>query len=607
MRYIVLALGAMLFTACSFQTADDPLKNTKKLVVKGHSSLYHNGMLEIPFTKLHFIPSVATTWESSKELIAEDAKEALQKSLIEALASVYIIPQGSQQAYAVSQDLFEVSNDLSETIRNYTRDGGIWLIRRSSKLAEDHIIDAFKGSKRLAKKIYRSGDKIETFFDKASSDILELHWKGSQKIFEASTQEAKAISQKSAALALKHLNMGKEAFIQGYIALPQTLGDNIDKMDDSFDYFAQGAQDANELRKDGTLYFSHIISDTISHYGQESLKSFSQATSDFSHKIEQEGPVLASLKSMGLLLKGIFYDGLIKPVSELTVGTLGLISVNGAIYPVNLVLQEAKATTLVMVEITAQSALSLYDVVAPSMSFALASIVSSGEYLAGKVAAGATVTAGATASGVTATAGATLSGLTKLSGKIAGKATQYVGVPIAVSSKAIGEVSYGLIASSSALALGTGALAAGESVALATQITGTALSGATLVGGTGYSVARSSAQGLYQLGKAVVLPAGYTLSSGIVLGYGALTQLQAHTILAASDAAYMVLSLEGPKWVLYTLSGEGLETQKALVAGTVVDLKALQKDNQSIKRIEVSESEMSKILESMDKALPLLP
>jgi len=96
----------------------------------------------------------------------------------------------------------------------------------------------------------------------------------------------------------------------------------------------------------------------------------------------------------------------------------------------------------------------------------------------------------------------------------------------------------------------------------------------------------------------VVVPTGFTLGSGVVLGYGSLSQLAAHSVLAVSDASYMVLSMEGPNWVLYSvkgLLGEGEE----LVPGTVLNLETMQNGGEEFKKLPISQAEMDKVIEAL--------
>ena len=61
----------------------------------------------------------------------------------------------------------------------------------------------------------------------------------------------------------------------------------------------------------------------------------------------------------------------------------------------------------------------------------------------------------------------------------------------------------------------------------------------------------------------------------MVLSYGTMAHLGAHSILAVSDCAYLVLSLEGPRWVLYAVKGN-TGSGDDLPVGAVVDLKRMQ-------------------------------
>ena len=91
----------------------------------------------------------------------------------------------------------------------------------------------------------------------------------------------------------------------------------------------------------------------------------------------------------------------------------------------------------------------------------------------------------------------------------------------------------------------------------------------------------------------------------MVLGYETLSQLGAQTVLAASDATYMVLSLEGPRWVIYAVktktgSGDDLQT------GAILDMKKIQEAGEEIYYIPVSDDEMKKVVNSAYENLPEL-
>ncbi|MDH5219388.1 MAG: hypothetical protein OEX19_16910, partial [Gammaproteobacteria bacterium] len=144
----------------------------------------------------------------------------------------------------------------------------------------------------------------------------------------------------------------------------------------------------------------------------------------------------------------------------------------------------------------------------------------------------------------------------------------------------------------------------GEVASLSTKGFGNVIAGTTLVSGTAVSVAAGSTLGVYELSKAVVVPAGYQLGGGIVLGYGTLSHLGAHSILAVSDAAYLVLSLEGPRWVIYAVKGN-LGEGEELPPGTLLDLEAMQSGGEDFMYLPISDEEMTNVVNSVYQELPV--
>jgi len=146
----------------------------------------------------------------------------------------------------------------------------------------------------------------------------------------------------------------------------------------------------------------------------------------------------------------------------------------------------------------------------------------------------------------------------------------------------------------------------GKTASVATNAFGTVIAGTTLAAGTAVSAGGGAAYGVYELSKAVVVPTGYKLGSGIVLSYETLSQLSAHAILAVSDCAYLVLSLEGPRWVLYAVKGK-TGSGEDLPPGTVIDLKKMQEAGEEIYNLPASPEEMRTVVDSVSGSLPELP
>jgi len=225
-------------------------------------------------------------------------------------------------------------------------------------------------------------------------------------------------------------------------------------------------------------------------------------------------------------------------------------------------------------------------------------VAGGGYAVSGATAALGTV-AGVGEAGASQVAGVVIKG----AGYAAGKGVQYIGVPLASAGIAVGGGTVGTVVGGVGIASGGALLVAGEAGGATTQVFGNTIAGTTLVGGTAVSTAGGAAYGVYELSKAVVVPTGYELGGGIVLSYGTLSQLGAQTILAVSDCSYMVLSLEGPRWVLYAVRGK-TDRGEDLPVGAVVDLKKMQATGEEIIYLPVSDAEMKKVVESVYDNLP---
>ena len=196
-----------------------------------------------------------------------------------------------------------------------------------------------------------------------------------------------------------------------------------------------------------------------------------------------------------------------------------------------------------------------------------------------------------------------VAGLTVKGVGYAGAGLQYIGIPVAAAGITITGGTVGAAVGTAGGITGGTVRIVGETGAAATQVFGNAIAGTVLAGGTAISTAAGTAVGVYQLSKAVVVPVGYELGSGIVLSYGTLSHIAAHSILAVSDASYMVLSLEGPRWVLYAVKGN-LGSGENVPAGTILDLEKMQSAGEEIIYLPVSDEEMANVVGSAYENLP---
>jgi hypothetical protein len=178
-----------------------------------------------------------------------------------------------------------------------------------------------------------------------------------------------------------------------------------------------------------------------------------------------------------------------------------------------------------------------------------------------------------------------------------------VAAPLSAAGIAAGGSVVGVVATAGA-GLGGAAAAAGGVAAEGTVRAAGAATAATVgVGGSVVSVAAGTALGTYELAKAVVVPAGHEVGAGIVLGYGTLSQLGAQTVLAVSDASYMVLSLEGPRWVLYAVKGN-VDKGENIPTGTVLDLSAMRQAGETFYAVPATEEEVKRVVDSVYGQLP---
>jgi hypothetical protein len=229
--------------------------------------------------------------------------------------------------------------------------------------------------------------------------------------------------------------------------------------------------------------------------------------------------------------------------------------------------------------------------------------------VAGVAAKGAGQGAGLAVKGAGKLAGLTVkgaghvAGLTVKGAGYAGAGLQYIGIPVAAAGITVAGGSFGTAIGTTGGITGGTVRVAGETGAAATQVFGNIIAGTALAGGAVISTAGGAAVGAYELSKAIIVPAGYELGSGIVLSYGTLAHLGAHSILAVADASYMVLSLEGPRWVMYAIKGN-LGEGEDLPAGTVLDLKKMHEAGEEIYYLPLSDEDMSNVVNSVYENLP---
>ncbi len=596
-------MGAVL-TGCA-TTKADPLANTRKLVNEGHVSLYQNGAFQVPNTSISLIPAGPSTREFVGELMGMRASQSFSTSVEHAAQSVYIVSEGTKLTYSLAKNISVSSNSGADAIQNYTHDAKTLLVYRSSEIGKNIIGKSWD----LSKTTWKSGEKIDESISGRSQQMGSLIGdKGMEQgkaLAQGAQSAAKDISSISASRSSSTLAYAKDSFIKGYVTVPAKLKKRAHDMGDSLAdaKLTDIVNDENEKRKGRSKKTVNLISNTVRNYPSNVADSFDKAGKELNGSYSTTGLSFAVLKSLRWVLQGILWDATIEPAVSLTTASVGYIGVNFLAFPSMVVVREGVATTKLAVEATWNTARMGYDLVAPTGTAAVAGVLSLVDFTGSNLAAGGTAVAGSVAGYTEAGLSQAAEVIVKGGGFAAGKSVHYIGVPLTSAGIALGGGTIGTAVGAAGMASGGVVYVAGEAGHAATHVLGNIIAGTTLVGGTAASAAGGAAYGVYELSKAVVVPAGYELGGGIVLSYGTLSHLAAHSILAVSDCTYMVLSLEGPRWVLYAVQGK-LGRGDDIPPGAIVDLKKMQESGEVIYYLPVPDDEMTKVVNSVYEELP---
>ncbi len=608
-RKVFIGIFAAVLMSCA-TTADDPLQNTKKLAKQGHASLYNNGAFQVPNTEIRLIPAGPSAYEFAAQLAGMDARESFVTSVQNAADAVSLVADGTKKSFAVAGTIINKSNEIADEISSRSREGSKLLIYNNSSLTKSIIGQSWRAAASSWDGVYRFGEALSQESSSYGKSIRDRGADVGKLMIGGSLSGAKSISEKSYELSKEGLQFAGNRFVEGYMTLPQKGKERLQNIADAVDVddFKSGVTEPLAWAAKTNKRLSSILIDTGKNYFSNIGDAFGDA-SDALDNYHEDG-TFALVKAMGHVLKGIFWDGVIEPVGRITAASLGLVGTNLGALPVMVVVREGMTTAELAIEVTWNTLAFGYDIVAPTVISATAATLSVAAGVAGQGVAAVTAvggsTLGATEYGLSQIAG----GAVSVGGQATGKVVQYVGVPltaagIAVTGTAVG-ATVGVATDVGKIAAGGTLFVAGETAALGTKAFGVVLGGTTAVVGTTGSVVAGAGLGVFELAKAVVVPVGYELTSGVVLGYTAASQLAAHTILGVADASYMVLSLEGPRWVIYAVKGD-LGDGHELEPGTVLNLKTMQQQGETFYYLPVSEPEMRSVIEALPSDIPHNP
>ncbi len=594
----------VLLVSCAQQPVVDPLQNTKKLVTEGHATLYRNGAFQVPMTTIHLIPPGPAALDLALSMAGTRAAQSFQESIQHARESVDFAAAGVNKSIAVGGAVNQATNRVAESTREVTKLGGRWVLTSpATSWNTAAAAVTFAGTAYTA--VAESGAQLASGSLGAGQQLSAATDGAAAVLFTGTTTLARNTSQATLAASGRHASFAAERFVKGYATLPANLGKRAGKVAQSasLEHFVAAFQRSNQWREASSSKATDIIVETTGNYTRDVKKSFTAAAEDLAQG-RQTGYTLAALKSLRWVLQGIFWDATIKPAGKLAAASLGYITVNTLVFPVIMTVREGLVVADIAVEVAWNSVASVYDITAPTATAAVVGVYSAVELIGGQALAGGELVGGAAASAGVYGVGKTAAAATAVGGYAAGKTVQYVGAPLSAAGVAVGGTAIGVVEGAVAAVAGTGMVAAGVVGEATTQVVGTTAAATVAGGGAVVSVAAGAALGTYELAKAVAVPAGYELGSGIVLSYGTVSQLTAQTVLAVADASYMVLSLEGPRWVLYAVKG-GLDRGDTLPTGAVLDLNGMHLSGETFYQVPASAEEMDRVVSSVHGQLPV--
>lgn len=600
----LLTLATQGCTHTENRPADDPLHHTKKLVIEGHRSLYHNGAFQVPNTTIKLIPPWPTVKQWAAEVMGIGARQSFLESLARARDSVQIVAEGTRISAKAASGIHEATQQVTDEIRSYTREESILLLERASQRGRAIIGKSWDFSQETAKDLARYGLDLRTGAQEAGQHLSESGSEAGARLGRDARARASQMAHAARGRSSQEMTQALQSFTRGYAAVPTQLAKQAQTVGDTFETIDMvGAlQKENARRAQWSQVMTDLAGKVIRDYGDHVRKDFHEAHAELK-QYQTTGVSLATLKSLRWVLQGVFWDAMVEPAAKLTGASLGYIGVNSMVFPVMVTIREGVAVTELAAQVSWSATKMAYELTAPTIKATLGSLFGLVDFAGSNLTAGA-VAGGGSLVGLVEQGGSKVAAVTvKTAGLAAGTTVQYLGVPLSAAGIAVGGGTLG-VAIGSAQAVGGGALLVGGEVASAgTYGAGTLVAGTALVGGTAASAAVAAGYGYYQVNRAVIVPTAYELAGGMVLGYSANSQIQAHAVLAVADFSYLVLSLEGPRWVVYAVKGK-LGKGEDLAPGTMLDLKRMQEAGEEFAVVPLTKEEIDKVVESAPQDLP---
>ncbi|TGL33394.1 YlbF family regulator [Leptospira perdikensis] len=585
--FIITIFLSLFFSYCSGsdKKAEDPLKNTKKLAIEGHTSLYYQGALPVKGTSIKFIPpfSEATVYVGRYTF----AKEEFSRSVLKARESVVIVKDGTKMSWTAADKVSAGGDAAVQYLSENATKPGLFIMYTSVAESYGLVGSSWERGVDAHKTVVTNSQAIRKEWDEWAD--MQLNQK---EAVDNSPSAKKRFNQYK-----QEYQKAFESTVLGYVDLDDALKSSYNE---SYEDLKSGDW---ERRKAKIKEFGSSVSDkifgnwkeTVFTYGQDSSREWGQAKAELD-SIAEEGPAVPLLKMLSRTAKAVFYDGLIKPIGKITLYSVGYVTWNGIIYPSAVISNYAGTGLYCLVETFTLAGKGVVYITAPSVELALGALLNSTEVVLNEsvqsMDKGVKITS-AVVRKTSAYSAKTAGVVTESSGK-------YILAPMSLAGVTTGQTVLG-----GGLAVGgavTGATVAGTSAtAQAVTYTSSKVAAGTVgVTGTVASFGTGTTYGIYQLTKAVGVPTGVAIGSGIVLSYEFVSHMSAHSVLAVADCTYLVLSLEGGKWVVYGVK-DGSKRASRLLTGAVVDVDQIRKEGGTVVKVPMEPGEVEKILGKKNK------
>ncbi|PKA25805.1 hypothetical protein [Leptospira meyeri] len=575
----------IFFIQCSGsdKKTEDPLKNTKKLALEGHKSLYYQGALPVKGTSIKFIPPFHESTIYVMDQRFGLAGEEFSRSVLKARESVVIVKDGTKMSWSAAGKLNASGEAAVRYLDENATKPGLFIMY--SSVAESYGLIGSSWERGIESHEAVIKNSIATRKEWDDWANMQLNQK-EEKDTSPSTK--------------KRFNEYKEKFqkvyestVYGYVDLDDALKSSYNE---TYDDFKSGAwkrrfSEIEDYRSSVSEKIFGNWKETIFSYGKDTSQELSRAKADIESIADGEGVPLALLKFFSRTAKALFYDSVIKPIGKITILSIGYVTWNGIIYPSAYITTAAGSSLYCLVETFTLAGKGVVYITAPSVELALGALLNSTEVVLKEsvqsMEKGAKVTS-AVARKTSAYSVKTAAVVTESSGKYILAPMSLVGVTTAQTVLGGGLAVSGTV---------TGATFTGASAtAQAVTYTSTKVAAGTVgVVGTTASFGTGTTYGIYQLTKAVGVPSGIVIGSGVVLSYEFVSHMSAHSVLAVADCTYLVLSLEGGKWVVYGVK-DGSKKASRLLTGAVVDMDQIRKEGGTVVKVPLEEGEVEKIL-----------